>query len=56
MENNEHNVALKAFLTQQDKRIKELEAQIRAMEEWKEKQPVWVMVNGKWEIVPDCFS
>ena len=56
MNTNEHNVALKAFLTQQDKRIKELEAKVRATEEWQEKQPVWVMVDGKWEIVPPCFD
>jgi len=49
---NEHNVALRSFLAQMQKKIKELEDKVKKMEDWKEKQPVYTDVDGKWEIVP----
>jgi hypothetical protein len=53
---SEHSAALKAFLAQMQKSIKDLEEKVKKLEDWKDKQPVFAEVNGKMEVVPNCFE
>jgi len=38
------------------KSIKDLEEKVKELETWRDKQPVWTQIDGKWEIVPSCFD
>jgi hypothetical protein len=53
---SEQAVAFKAFLAQMQESIKDLESRVAELEKWKEQQPVYTDVNGKYEIVPPCFD
>jgi hypothetical protein len=33
-----------------------LELKIDSLESWKDKQPCYILNEGKWEIVPGCFN
>jgi len=45
-----------AQINEQGRRIKYLEDSIKAIEAWKDKQPVWTQIDGEWKIVPSCFD
>lgn len=53
---SEHTVAQRAFIQTMVADIKELKDKVKRLEDWQEKQPVYAEVNGKLEIVPNCFD